>query len=417
MLNSSRLIDITTVLLAAGLLLPACHAEKQLSLPQPEAIAASPDTRMATPEHAVEISSQRDSSRAIEADAEGVLLNSIFTAVAPSVVHIKVAQQMSGLEHPQIPEYFNFEFPFPDSPDEFFQQGEGSGFVLDKNGYIITNYHVVRDAERLEVTFFDGLTARAELIGGDPDSDLAVIRVAIDTEMLHPVKLGDSDQVFIGQRALAIGNPFGQTWTLTAGIVSALGRTMRSGNSQFSIPEMIQTDAAINPGNSGGPLLDAEGRVVGVNTMILSQSRSSAGVGFAVPVNIVKQVAPVLISSGSYTYPWLGVSGSNLSLDVIEAMELDPLQRGALVIEVIEDSPAARAGLRGSEEQLEIAGQEVYIGGDIIVAIERTPVRGMNDLIVYLVKHTRPEDTVMLTVLRDNEEISLHVKLKPRPVS
>lgn len=404
--NSSRLIDITAVLLAAGLLMPACYAERQLSLPNPEATAASPDTRMSTPEHTVAVNSQRDIIRAIEPDTEEVLLNSIFTAVAPSVVHIRVTQQIS-----------DFEFTFPDSPDEFFHQGEGSGFVLNNDGYIVTNYHVVRDAERLEVTFFDGLTARAEFVGGDPDSDLAVIHVAMDTDMLQPVKLGDSDQVFIGQRAVAIGNPFGLTWTLTAGVVSALGRTMRSGHSQFSIPEMIQTDAAINPGNSGGPLLDAKGHVVGVNTMMLSQSRSSAGVGFAVPVNIVKQVAPALISSGSYSYPWLGVSGSNLSLDVIEAMELDPLQRGAQVIEVFEDSPAARAGLRGSEVELEIAGKEVYTGGDIIVAIERTPVQGMDDLIVYLVKHTRPEETVMLTVLRDNEEISIHVKLKPRPVS
>ncbi|MDP7259720.1 MAG: trypsin-like peptidase domain-containing protein, partial [Anaerolineales bacterium] len=310
---------------------------------------------------------------------------------------------------------FDFEFRFPDTPDEFFQQGEGSGFVLDKNGYIVTNYHVVRDAERVEVTFFDGLTARAEVMGGDPDSDLAVIRVAMEGAMLRPVRLGDSDQVFIGQRAVAIGNPFGQTWTLTAGVVSAIGRTMRSGTSQFSIPEMIQTDAAINPGNSGGPLLDAAGHVIGVNTMILSQSRSSAGVGFAVPVNIVKQVVPELIENGHYTYSWLGISGSNLSLDIIEAMELDTLQRGALVIEVMEASPAARAGLQGSREKFEIAGQELITGGDIIVAIESTPVSEMNDLIVYLVKHTRPEDTVTLTVLRDNEEIFLPVTLKPRP--
>ena len=228
---------------------------------------------------------------------------------------------------------------------------------------------------------------------------------------------GDSDQVFIGQRAVAIGNPFGQTWTLTTGIVSAIGRTLRSGNSPFSIPEMIQTDAAINPGNSGGPLLDTEGKVVGVNTMILSQSRSSAGVGFAVPVNIVKQIVPSLIEMGHYSYPCLGISGSNLSLDIIEAMELNPLQRGALVMEVIDDSPAARAGLRGSKEIAEVSGQEFATGGDIIVAIENTSVQRMDDLIAYLVKRTRPEDKITLTVLRDNEEILLPVTLSPRPES
>ena len=412
MSHSHRPFQIMAMLLAASLLL-ACSGGEVLSKVQPELTAAAPEAPT------VKIDPPTDAGTAIEPDAEETLLHGIFTAVAPSVVHIKVTQQVSGFENPRIPDDFDFdfEFRFPDTPDEFFQQGEGSGFVLDKSGHIVTNYHVVRDAERVEITFFDGLTARAEVMGGDPDSDLAVIRVAVEGAMLRPVRLGDSDQVFIGQRAVAIGNPFGQTWTLTAGVVSAIGRTMRSGTSQFSIPEMIQTDAAINPGNSGGPLLDAEGRVVGVNTMILSQSRSSAGVGFAVPVNIVKQVVPELIESGHYTYPWLGISGSNLSLDIIEVMELDAQQRGALVIEVMEASPAARAGLQGSRENFEIAGQELVAGGDIIVAIESTPVGDMNDLIVYLVKHTRPDDTVTLTVLRDNEEISLHVTLKPRPES
>ncbi len=415
MTRPRRLIQIATVLLASGLIMQACSAAKVLSIPQPEATEASPDIREVTAELAAKINPPRASVPTIDPDAEEILLHGIFTAVAPSVVHIKVTQQLSGLEHPQIPDGFDFEFRFPDAPDEFLQQGEGSGFVLDKKGYIVTNYHVVRDAERVEVTFFDGLTARAEVVGGDPDSDLAVIRVVVDNAMLQPVRLGDSDQVFIGQRAVAIGNPFGQTWTLTAGVVSAIGRTMRSGTSQFSIPEMIQTDAAINPGNSGGPLLDADGRVVGVNTMILSQSRSSAGVGFAVPVNIVKQIVPRLIESGSYTYPWLGISGRNLSLDIIEAMNLNPLQRGALVIEVIDGSPAARAGLHGSQEQSKVAGQELFSGGDIIIAIENNTVSEMNDLIVYLVKHNRPEDTITLTVLRDKEEISLPVTLKPRP--
>ena len=409
--NHRLLIRINTVFLAVGISLAGCSSGEGVpSLPQEQPTETLPERHIVTPERSGETRSPQDTSTAIEPDAEGMLLNSIFTTVAPSVVHIKVTQQLSQLDLPS-------ELPFPEAPDEFFRQGEGSGFVLDKNGYIITNYHVVRNSERLEVTFFDGITARAEVIGGDPDSDLAVIRVAVDSSVLKPVILGDSDQVFIGQRAVAIGNPFGQTWTLTTGVVSAVGRTMRSGTSQFSIPEMIQTDAAINPGNSGGPLLDTEGRVVGVNTMILSQSRSSAGVGFAVPVHIVKQIAPSLIEIGHYSYPWLGISGSNLSLDVIEAMELNPLQRGALVMGVIENSPAARAGLRGSKEKVEVSGQEFAAGGDIIVAIENTSVRGMDDLIAYLVKRTHPEDKITLTVLRDNKEILLPVTLTPRPAS
>lgn len=342
-----------------------------------------------------------NSSQVVDPDAEEALLQRIYSQVAPSVVHIRVTT--------------DFDHQFPEVPDEFYQQGEGSGFVLDTAGHIVTNFHVVREAEIVEVTFFDGLTARAEVIGSDPDSDLAVVYVSIDQSVLHPVVLGDSDRVFVGQRAVALGNPFGQTWTLTAGIVSAVGRTMRSGTSQFSIPEMIQTDAAVNPGNSGGPLLDSQGRVIGVNTMILSQSRSSSGVGFAVPVNIVRQVIPMLIENGSYVYPWLGISGTNLSLDLIEAMGFDVRQRGALVIEVVDQSPAAEADLHGSEESIEITGQELRVGGDLIVAINDHPVTSMDDLIVYLVKNTRSGDEIILTVLRGGEEIMLHVILSPRP--
>lgn len=408
--NHRLLIRIKTVFLVVGITLTGCFIEQVPSTPQEQATEILPKQQSVTPNLSSETRSAHDNNTKTNPDAEGILLNSIFSTVAPSVVHIKVSKQMSQLTHP-------FEIPLPDAPDEFFRQGEGSGFVLDKYGHIVTNYHVVQNSERLEVTFFDGITARAEVISGDPDSDLAVIKVTVNSSMLKPVILGDSDQVFIGQRAVAIGNPFGQTWTLTTGIVSAIGRTLRSGNSPFSIPEMIQTDAAINPGNSGGPLLDTEGKVVGVNTMILSQSRSSAGVGFAVPVNIVKQIVPSLIEMGHYSYPWLGISGSNLSLDIIEAMELNPLQRGALVMEVIDDSPAARAGLRGSKEIAEVSGQEFATGGDIIVAIENTSVQRMDDLIAYLVKRTRPEDKITLTVLRDNEEILLPVTLSPRPES
>jgi S1-C subfamily serine protease len=215
--------------------------------------------------------------------------------------------------------------------------------------------------------------------------------------------------------AIAIGNPFGQAGTMTRGIISALGRTFRPGSSPFAIPEMIQTDAAINPGNSGGPLLDSQGRVIGINTLILSRSGSSSGVGFAVPVNMAKQVVPVLIEEGEYKYAWLGITGTDLTLDIVEAMDLPPGTRGALVIEVGQGGPADGAGLRGSTETVEIKGRPLQVGGDIILAIDGTPVRDMDDVIVYLVQNTQPGQEVDLSILRDGQEQKLTVALEERP--
>jgi S1-C subfamily serine protease len=302
-----------------------------------------------------------------------------------------------------------------DHPDEFYQRGEGSGFVWDKEGHIITNYHVVEDAASVEVTFIDGTSFPAEVVGTDPDSDLAVIFVDSPEEWLHPITLGDSEAAFVGQRVVAIGNPFGQEWTLTTGIVSALGRTMPSGTSQFSIPEMIQTDTAINPGNSGGPLLDRNGQVLGVNTLILSLTQASSGVGFSIPVNVVKQVVPSLISEGYHAYAWLGIVGRDMDRDTSIAMNLSPDQRGALVLEVTESSPADTAGLLASFETVEMFGALLSIGGDVIVAANNQPLRSMDDLIVFLVEQTVPDQEITLTVLRDGEEISLDVTLGERP--
>jgi 2-alkenal reductase len=347
------------------------------------------------------------------ADAEEKLIAAVYERVAPSVVHIRVVQHVSGLVPPeiQIPGWPDLQLP----PDEFYRRGEGSGFVWDTRGHIVTNYHVIENAEKVEVIFFDGVTVPATIVGSDPDSDLAVLQVDRPAESLRPVELGDSDTVFIGQRAIAIGNPFGQEWTLTAGVISALGRTLPSGTSQFSIPEMIQTDAAINPGNSGGPLLDSAGRVIGVNTMIISNAQVSSGVGFAIPVNIVRQVVPVLIEKGHYAYAWLGISGRDLDRETAEAMGLPPGQRGALVIEVTQNSPAAKAGLRGSSKTIKMDGADVKIGGDVIVAIDDQQIRSMDDLIVYLVKKTRPGQKVTLTILRDGQERHIEVILGERP--
>ena len=410
-LNQNNMIMLVV---GIALFLTACSTGDLVAIEETETTITSENTQLQKVEQLIEVDSTSPTSgNIIEADNEEKLLNNVFTTVAPSVVHITVTKQMDSISNPSLPE--GFDFGIPDAPEQFFQRGEGSGFVYDKQGHIVTNYHVVQDAEILEVSFIDGLIVRAKPIGGDPDSDIAVIKVDVDQSILFPVNLGNSDKSFVGQRAIAIGNPFGQTWSLTSGVVSAVGRTLQSGHSLFSIPEMIQTDAAINPGNSGGPLLNSEGKVLGVNTMILSQSRSSSGVGFAVPVNIVKMVVPHLIETGKYIYPWLGVSLSNISLDIIEAMQLDIKQRGALVLIVVEDSPAANAGIRSSQNVLEGSRQDIGIGGDIIISIEGTGVKNPADLISYIVKNTQPEDRVTLRVLRENTVIPIEVILEPRP--
>jgi 2-alkenal reductase len=348
-----------------------------------------------------------------DADAEERLVAGIYERVAPSVVHIRVVQHIEGGQMPRV------EIPgwpdLPGLPEDYFQQGEGSGFVWDTDGHIVTNYHVVQNAEKVEVTFLDGAAVPAEIVGTDADADLAVLEVEVPEDRLQPAVLGESGSLFVGQRTIAIGNPFGQEWSLTTGVVSALGRTMPSGASQFSIPEMIQTDAAINPGNSGGPLLDRNGHVIGVNTMILSQWQSSAGVGFAIPVDIVRRVVPVLIEEGHYTYAWLGIAGRDLDRDTALAMDLSPEQRGTLVLEVTEGGPAEDAGLLAGDQTATIDGVEVQVGGDVIVAVEDEPVLGIDDLVVYLVSEARPGQEVTLAVLRDGKELQIDVTLGERP--
>ncbi len=357
------------------------------------------------------------------ADSEELEVAGVYERVSPSVVHIRVVQHITATQSldTQIPQFPQVPLPGwpnvnpPQQPRDFYSQGTGSGFVWDKEGHVVTNYHVVDGADKIEVTFLDGTTVPAEVVGSDPDADLAVLQVDLSADRLSPVTPGDSDAAFVGQRAIAIGNPFGQAWTLTTGVVSALGRTLPSGTSKYSIPEMIQTDAAINPGNSGGPLLDREGRVIGVNTLILSNNQSSDGVGFAIPINVVKQIVPVLIAEGHYTYAWLGVEGRDLDRGTAVAMGLSADQRGALLINIVADSPAAEAGLRGSGETVSLDGAEVKIGGDVITAIDGRPVRQMDDVIVYLVKETHPGQRITLTLLRQGQVQQVEVTLGTRP--
>jgi S1-C subfamily serine protease len=321
-------------------------------------------------------------------EAEEQWFIELYERVGPSVVHIAVTTRNPG------------------------GGGTGSGFVLDAEGHIVTNNHVVEGARRIVVSFADGTTAEAELVGADADSDLAVIQVDVASSLLKPVELGDSDALRVGKRAIAIGNPFGLEQTMTMGIVSALGRVLRQ-ESGFSLPQLIQTDAAINPGNSGGPLLDSRGRVIGVTTLIYSNSGSNAGVGFAVPVNTVKRVVPSLIATGRYADPWLGITGTSVIPLLAEALDL-PVEQGVLVQTVIQDGPAAKAGLHESGRQVEFEGALLGAGGDIIVAIDEAIVQDMDDLIVYLAD-TVVGQKVTLTILRDGAERTVEVTLEERP--
>ena len=344
------------------------------------------------------------------------VLGRIYETLLPSVVHIRVIRQLgsdgAGQPLPSDP-----DLPSPDFPDEFFQRGEGSGFVWDEEGHIVTNNHVVDGADRVAVIFSDGTELHAEVIGTDPDSDLAVLELSEAKIGATPVELGDSGALRVGQIAVAIGSPFGQEFTMTTGIISALGRTIRSGGSPFSIPGVIQSDVAINPGNSGGPLLNWHGKVIGVNTQIISRSGASSGVGFSVPINAAKRVVPALIEDGRYDYSWLGISGSTLRADVAELMDLPRDTGGALVTQVTVDSPADKAGLRGSDRIAALDGVDYPVGGDVIVSINGSDVDGMDALISYLSGNTRPGDKVILEVIRDREREDLEVTLGARPES
>ena len=293
--------------------------------------------------------------------------------------------------------------------------GSGSGFVWDYQNHIVTNQHVIANAQSVEVSFSDGRSYRATVIGEDADADVAVLKVDTD-DKLKPIKLGDSDTAVPGQIAIAIGNPFGEEFTLTQGIVSAVGRNIRSGNQGFTTPDVIQTDAAVNPGNSGGPLLNRHGEVIGINAQIRSDSRQNSGVGFAVPINIAKLVVPDLIESGEFVYAWLGVSGHDVSRILALGLDLPDGTQGAYISQVISGGPAEDARLNDATRTIIIDGQPMDIGGDTVVGIDGTPIRSMADLISYLTSNTRPGDTVTLEVLEEGgDRVEKDVKLGVRP--
>jgi S1-C subfamily serine protease len=297
------------------------------------------------------------------------------------------------------------------------QQALGSGFVVDKNGHIVTNYHVVQGANAIRVGFSNRDTVEAKLVGSDPSTDIAVLRVSVDANALTPLPLGDSDRVRVGDPVVAIGNPFGLDRTATAGIISALQRLITSPDPRFSIDHVIQTDAPINKGNSGGPLLDAQGEVIGVNTQIETGgvSTGNVGIGFAVPAKTVKNVLGQILSTGHVEHPYLGITGKPITPDVYEAYRL-PVEEGVLVESVAKDSGAAKAGVMAGDTEVVVSGDTYILGGDVIVAADGKKVSSIEELRDAIAAH-EPGDKIKLQLYRDGDKTSVTVTLGRRPAS
>ena len=291
--------------------------------------------------------------------------------------------------------------------------GMGSGFVYSDDGYIITNQHVVRDAQKVTVTFLDGEAYIGDVVGRDRDLDIAVVKVNPSNTYIQPIKIGDSSKLKVGEKIAAIGNPFGLSGSMTSGIVSQIGRLLPQ-ESGYSIPDVIQTDAAINPGNSGGPLINMKGEVVGINTAIQSATGEFSGIGFAVPANTVKKVVPILIEKGEFKHPWMGISGTDVDPELAEVRELNS-SKGFLVVSVIEGSPADTAGLLGVTETKDMDGREFALDGDIILSIDGETVRKISDILIHLQREKSVGDEMVLSVNRDGEILELTMILEERP--
>lgn len=375
---------------------------------QPEPLQPAPNVTNSTPVANLDLSQAgvipTPLSDAIiqEADAEYLLLTNIYDRTVPSVVNIEAVNQQVG----------------------FSDTGRGSGFIYDRNGHIVTNAHVVNGANQIYITFNDGYVAEARLVAQDNYSDLAVLKVDTSVNRLIPLTLANSDMVRVGQRAIAIGNPWGLQGSMTVGIVSAVGRQLDSAElidasalPGFQNPRIIQIDATLSPGNSGGPLLNSNGQVIGVNTAIRTTSGNFEGVGFSVPSNTVARVIPELISKGRVDYSWLGISTIASDFGVAafaDALNL-PVQAGVLITGVLPNSPADRAGLRGGLAIQTVRDIPICAGGDIIVAINGEFVHNMDELVNYLVIKTKPADMVELMVVRGEQTLNITLTLDARP--
>ena len=328
--------------------------------------------------------------------SEEEIVIGVYRAVSPGVVYITSTVLSQDFLLRIIPE-----------------RGTGSGFVVDDRGYILTNNHVVENADSLEVTLADKSKVPAKLVGRDPNNDLAVIRINVPREKLTPLRLGDSAQLQVGQMAIAIGNPFGLDRTVTRGVVSALGRSLKSDTGR-QIRNVIQTDAAINPGNSGGPLLNSLGEVIGINTAIFTPSGGSVGIGFAIPVNTAKKLLPQLIARGRASHPWLGISGMDITPDLARALSL-PAKEGVMIAQVAPGSPAARAGLRGAQRRVRVRNYIFAVGGDIIVALDGQKIATVDDLTGYLDENKKAGEDVRVDVLRDGTPLTVVARLGELP--
>ena len=329
--------------------------------------------------------------------AERRVIN-VYQRVSPSVVNITTRVLRRSFFFDVIPE-----------------DGAGSGFVIDRDGHILTNFHVIRGARDIEVNFSDGSTFPAQVVGVDQRNDVAVLKVDAPPEVLVPVEFGASADLLVGQRAVVIGNPFGQFGnTLTTGVISALDRTLEGPDGR-TITGIIQTDAAINRGNSGGPLLDSSGRVIGINTAIFSPSGASAGVGFAVPADTIRRLLPDLLSLGRYRHPWLGIRyGYTVRPGLADTLRL-PVTQGILLVQLSRGSPLEKAGVSAAQSEVIVGNQRFYVGGDILIAINGNPIERLEDLEPFLQDKFKVGETITVTFLRDGEPYAVTVELVEEP--
>ncbi len=389
----SRLLVALSVLVLASL---ACQTLQPTSAPL--SVDAPVIVPSSTPMLTVENPVAPVNSPMIVSEQE--LLVSLYERVIPGIVSIQVATDAGG--------------------------SQGTGFVFDKQGHIITNEHVVEGQTAMQVSFTSGFKAYATLVGVDKDSDIAVIKVDAPESELFPLTLGDSYQLKVGQKVIAIGNPFGLSGTMTTGIISALGRTLpsnrevASGGGFFSAGDLIQTDAAINPGNSGGPLFNLNGEVIGINRAIRTVSSTASGepvnsgIGFAIAINIAKRVVPEIIKNGKYDYPYMGISSiDDLGIEEIKALGL-PQFTGAYVTNVVPGGPAAKAGIRAGTKDVGL-GPNLLGGGDLIIAMDGVPIKNFDELLRYLINYKSPGDKLVLTVLRNGEQMEIPLTLDKRP--
>ena len=404
MSQKSRFVRASVILVSLPLL--ACSLQFSLTpTPVPTEVATPTPRPSETPLPVPALTPTPTADDLAAIDAAGLdfaekRIIEVYEVVSPAVVNVTTQVLRRNFFFEAIPE-----------------EGAGSGFVLDAEGHILTNYHVIEGARQIEVTFTDDTSLPAQLIGGDPRNDIALLKVEAPPALLVPVELGQSANLQVGQRAIAIGNPFGQFGgTLTTGVISALDRTLQSSDNR-QITGIIQTDAAINRGNSGGPLLDSAGRVIGITTAIFSPSGTNSGVGFAVPVDTIRRVLPDLLTLGRYRHPWLGLRfGYRLSPSLAQILET-PVEQGILLVELEQNGPLALNGVRGAQQEIVLGNQRVFIGGDILTSVNDKPALSMETLQTYLETNYQVGDTVTVVVLREGEEMNLEVELTEEPSS